>query len=118
MSFDYDTELKSTAESSDRFIPISSQTETSSLHRRRTFLSHECLPASSIGIHSSGLHDTSSQYNMKYYVNIGEEFFVNVVVPGGTTMFQRIFERTTRKLTALASTTMRIIVGCSAREKH
>ena len=31
MSFDYDTELKSTAESSDRFIPMSSQTETSSL---------------------------------------------------------------------------------------
>ena len=81
------------------------------------FLSHECLPASFIGIQASGLHDTSFQYNMKCYVNIREELHANVVFPSGTTMFQRIVERTARKLTALASTTMRIIVGLLRQRK-
>ena len=52
------------------------------------------------------------------YVNILKELYANVVFSIGTTMFQRIVERMhDGKLAALASPTMIIMVGCSAKEK-
>ena len=51
-------------------------------------------------------------------MNIRKELYANVVLPSGTIMFPKKFvECRTKKLTALASPTMMIMVGCSAREK-
>jgi len=110
MSFDYDTELKSTAEKfrqeSDLRAPR--QKHHLSLCAER-FRCTSVLPASFIGIQASGIHDTSFQSNMKCYVNIRKELNAFVVLSSGTTMFQRIVERMTKTLTALASPTMMIM---------
>ena len=47
---------------------------------------------------------------MKCDVDIRSELYVNVVLSGGKTMFQRIFESTMKELTALAPSTMKVKV--------
>ena len=59
------------------------------------------------GNHVSGVHDTSFQYIMKCDVYIRKDLYANVVLSGGTAIFQRIVERMTNKLTALTPSTMR-----------
>ena len=48
------------------------------------------LSTSFIGFQASGIHDTSFQSNTKCCVHIRKELYANVVLPSGTTMFQRI----------------------------
>merc|ERR1712136_229913 len=107
LSFDYDTELKSTAESSDKnqTYELPDRNIIISLGAKR-FRCTSVLPASFIGIQAREIHDTSFQSNMKCYVNIRKELYANVVLSSGTTTFQRIVERMTKKLTAWASPTM------------
>merc|ERR1712012_699483 len=61
-----------------------------------------------IGKEASGIHDTSFQSIMKCDVDIRKDLYANVVLSGGTTMFQGIGERMTKELTALAPSTMKI----------
>ena len=126
----YDTELNRLT----RRRPASSQTETSSLssssnrprtvtRRRPTFSQMETsstlapnvsccakvlFQTNFIGNKACGFHDTSFHSNMKCDVNIRKELYVNVVLSGGTTMFQRIFESTMKELTALTQSTMKV----------
>merc|ERR1712194_769215 len=55
-----------------------------------------------IGKEASGIHDTTFQSIMKCDVDIRKDLYSNVVLSGGTTMFQGIGERMTKELTALA----------------
>ena len=88
MSFDYDTELKSTAESSDKIHTYELPDRNIISPNAGRFCRTSGLPASFIGTQASGLHDTSSQNNMKCYVNIRKELYANVVFPHGTTRWQ------------------------------
>ena len=56
------------------------------------------------------------QYIMKCDVYIRKDLYANVVLSGGTAIFQRIVERMTNKLTALTPSTMRS--RTSPRRKH
>merc|ERR1712014_72156 len=63
----------------------------------------ECLfQPSFIGKEASGVHDTTFQSIMKTDVDIRKDLYANVVLSGGTTMFQGLAERMTKELTALA----------------
>ena len=53
------------------------------------------------------IHGTSSQNNMKRDVDTCKKLHANVVLSGGTAIFQGIVERMTNELTALAPSTMR-----------
>merc|ERR1712125_236226 len=63
-----------------------------------------------VGKEASGIHDTTFQSIMKCDVDIRKDLYANVVLSGGTTMFQGIGERMTKELTALAPSTMKIKV--------
>ena len=54
---------------------------------------------------------------MKCYVNIPKELYADVVLSSGTTMFQRIVERMTKKNDGVGFTHDDDHGGCSAREK-
>ena len=54
------------------------------------------------GKEASGIHDTTFQSITKCDVDIREDFYGNVVLSGGTTMFAGTGERLTKQLTALA----------------
>ena len=47
---------------------------------------------------------------MKCDVDIRVNLYVHVMLPGGTTMFQWIFEHMTKELTALSPSTLKIKV--------
>merc|ERR1712048_56191 len=58
-----------------------------------------------IGKEASGIHDTTFQSIMKCDVDIRKDLYSNVVLSGGTTMFEGIDARLTKELTALAPST-------------
>ena len=87
------------------------QTETSSLSAPNVSVARKCCSRQlSFGKEASGIHDTSFQSNMKCDVDIRKDLYANVVLSGGTTMFQGIGERMTKELAALAPSTMKIKV--------
>merc|ERR1712126_127335 len=55
---------------------------------------------------------------MKCDVDIRKDLYANVVLSGGTTMFQGIGERMTKELTALAPSTMKIKVVAPPERKY
>merc|ERR1719264_1240747 len=71
-----------------------------------------------VGKEASGIHDTSFQSIMKCDVDIRKDLYANVVLSGGTTMFQGIGERMTKELTALAPSTMKIKVVAPPERKY
>merc|ERR1719487_2716746 len=71
-----------------------------------------------IGKESSGIHDMTFSSIMKCDVDIRKGLYANVVLSGGTTMFQGIAERMTKELTALAPSTMRIRVVAPPERKY
>ena len=86
-SLDYDTELKATAESSDKNQTCKLPDRNIISLGAERFRCTSVLPTSFIGTQASGFHDTSFQSNMKCYVNIRKELYANVVLSSGTTMF-------------------------------
>ena len=104
MAFFYDTELKSTAESSDKNLTyLLSDVHIITVGAER-FRFTSVLPASFIGIQASEIHDTSFQY-------------ANVVLSSGTTMFQRIVERM-KKIDGVGFTHVMIMVVAPPERKH
>ncbi len=71
-----------------------------------------------IGKEASGIHDTTFQSIMKCDVDIRKDLYQNIVMSGGTTMFQGIGDRMTKELTALAPSTMKIKVVALPERKY
>jgi len=119
IALDYDTELKSTAESSDKEKTYELPDGNIITVGAERFRCAEVLfQPSFIGKEASGIHDTSFQSIMKCDVDIRKDLYANVVLSGGTTMFQGIGERMTKELTALAPSTMKIKVVAPPERKY
>merc|ERR1711964_140449 len=71
-----------------------------------------------IGKEASGIHDTMFQTIMKCDVDICKDLYANIVMSGGTTMFQGVSERLTKEMTALAPSTMKIKVVAPPERKY
>merc|ERR1712031_94259 len=71
-----------------------------------------------IGKEASGIHETTFQSIMKCDVDIRRDLYSNIVLSGGTTMFEGISERMTKELTALAPSTMKIKVVAPPERKY
>ncbi len=61
-----------------------------------------------IGKGGSGIHEAIAQSIMKCDADIRKDLYVNIVLSGGTTMFEGIVQRLTKELTALVPSTMKI----------
>merc|ERR1719362_803774 len=119
IALDFDAAMKSSSESSDQEktyeLPDGNITTVGS----ERFRCPEVLfQPSSIGKEASGIHDTTFQSIMKCDVDIRKDLYANVVLSGGTTMFQGIGERMTKELTALAPSTMKIKVVAPPERKY
>ena len=91
MSLDFDNELKSTSESSDKIQTYELPDRNIISLGAARFHYTSVLPASFIGIQASGILDASSQSNMKCYVNFRKELYANVVLPSSKTLRLRCF---------------------------
>jgi len=71
-----------------------------------------------IGQEAVGIHETTYNSVMKCEVDIRKDLYANVVLSGGTTMFEGIGQRMTKELTSLAPTTMKIKVVAPPERKY
>jgi len=119
VALDFDNEIKLAAESSEKEKTYELPDGNVITVGSERFRCPEALfqPAL-IGKEASGIHDFTFQSIMKCDVDIRKDLYANVVLSGGTTMFQGIGERVTKELTALAPSTMKIKVVAPPERKY
>jgi actin beta/gamma 1 len=71
-----------------------------------------------IGKEASGIHDTMFQTIMKCDVDIRKDLYSNIVLSGGSTMYEGIADRLTKEMGALAPSTMKIKVVAPPERKY
>jgi len=119
VALDFDAEQKASAESSENEKTYELPDGNVITVGSERFRCPEVLfQPSFIGKEASGVHDTTFQSIMKCDVDIRKDLYANIVLSGGTTMFQGIGERVTKELTALAPSTMKIKVVAPPERKY
>jgi len=119
IALDFDSELNSTSESSDKERTYELPDGNIITLGNERFRCPEVLfQPSLIGKEASGIHDTTFQSIMKCDVDLRRDLYANVVLSGGTTMFQGMGERMTKELTALAPSTMKIKVVAPPERRY
>jgi actin beta/gamma 1 len=71
-----------------------------------------------IGLEAEGIHQTTYNSIMKCDVDIRKDLYANIVMSGGTTMFEGIGERMDKEIVALAPPTMKIKVVAPPERKY
>jgi actin-related protein len=71
-----------------------------------------------VGKEAAGIHQCTFQTIMKCDIDIRKDLYANIVLSGGTTLFEGIGERMTRELTALAPSAMQIKIVAPAERKY
>jgi len=106
VALDYDTALKSTAESSDKehtYVPSDENCVVVVVVAERFRCAQMLLLPSVIGKETYRIHDTSFQNVMKHDVDIRVNLYANVVLSSSTTMFQEIGECMTKATDGVGS---------------
>ena len=113
VALDYDTQLKSTVEVDKEKTYVFPDGNIISVGAERFHCAEVPFQPSFTATEASGFRDTSLQNVMKCDVYIRKESYANAVLSSGATMFQWIFEHMTKELTALAPSTMKLILNVS-----
>jgi len=71
-----------------------------------------------IGMESAGIHETTYNSIMKCDIDIRKDLYANIVLTGGTTMYEGIAERITKEITNLAPPSMKIKVVAPPERKY
>ncbi|EFC46689.1 hypothetical protein NAEGRDRAFT_47526 [Naegleria gruberi] len=71
-----------------------------------------------IGLEASGIHETTNNTIKKCDIDIRKDLFNNIVMSGGTTMFEGIPERLKKEMTGLAPASMSVKVVAPPERKY
>ena len=71
-----------------------------------------------LGMEASGIHETTFNSIMKCDVDIRKDLYGNIVLSGGTSMFNGIADRMQKEMTALAPPTMKIKIVAPPERKY
>jgi len=119
VALDFDTEMRQAADSSEKEKTYELPDGNLVTVGNERFRCPEVLfQPSFIGKESSGIHETTYSCINRCDIDIRKDLYANVVLSGGTTMFQGIGERMTKELTALAPSTVKIKVVAPPERKY
>merc|ERR1711974_112257 len=71
-----------------------------------------------IGLESAGVHDTTFRSITKCDIDVRKDLYGNIVLSGGTTMYEGLPERLQKEVTALAPAAMKIKVIAPPERKY
>merc|ERR1719506_3052635 len=119
VALDFDTEMRQAADSSEKEKTYELPDGNLVAVGNERFRCPEVLfQPSFVGKESSGIHEMTYSCINRCDIDIRRDLYANVVLSGGTTMFQGIGERMTKELTALAPSTMKIKVIAPPERKY
>jgi actin-related protein len=119
VSLDFDAELRPAQECSDSEKTYElPDGNIVSIGSERFRCAEVLFQPSFIGKEASGIHEITFQSINKCDIDVRRSLYENIVLSGGTTMFQGIGERMTKEMTAMAPSTMRIKVVAPPERKY
>jgi actin-related protein len=71
-----------------------------------------------LGLECAGIHETTYNSIMKCDVDIRKDLYCNIVLSGGTTMYNGIADRMSKEVTALAPSTMKVKIIAPPERKY
>jgi len=118
VAYDFDTELKASNESSAKEVNYTLPDGQVITIGNQTFRCPEALfQPMKYGKDFPGIHELTFQSIMKCDVDVRKDLYSNIVMSGGTTMYNGIADRLSKEVTALAPSTIKVKVIAPAERR-